>query len=164
MPTPQETVATPTTTGAPVLETPSPVPQNTEPGGDDQAVSVPDKGSQKYPNLGSRLDLLVANVEGGKATAAEAVADTSVHSGEFVAVTIYLSGNVDDLVSFLKDNGGDPRNVGEDYVEAYVPVALLGPLSERPGVTRVREIVPPEPEGSGLVWTPGGPAPPGTGT
>ena len=34
---------------------------------------------------------------------------------------------------------------GEDYIEAYVPVTLLGQLSEQPGVTRVREIVPPQP-------------------
>ena len=60
----------------------------------------------------------------------------SVHSGESVAVTIYLTGNVAEVVSFLEDNGGDPRNVGEDYIEAYVPVPLLGPVSERPGVIR----------------------------
>ena len=49
------------------------------------------------------------------------------------------------MVEFLEDNGGDPRNVGEDYIEAYVPVTLLGELSEQPGVTRVQEIIPPEP-------------------
>ena len=114
-------------------------------GGDDQALAIPDKGELKYPNLGSRLDLLVASVETGQATAEEAAADTPLHSGESVAVTVYLSGSVDALVAFLEENGGDPRNVGEDYVEAYVPVTLLGPLSERPGVLRVREIVPPEP-------------------
>ena len=113
--------------------------------GDDQALAIPDKGELKYPNLGSRLDLLVASVETGQATAKEAAADTPVHSGESVAVTVYLSGSVDAVVAFLEENGGDPRNVGEDYVEAYVPVTLLGPLSERPGVLRVREIVPPEP-------------------
>ena len=35
--------------------------------------------------------------------------------------------------------------MGEDYIEAYVPVTLLGLLSEQPGVLRVREIVPPQP-------------------
>ena len=60
-------------------------------------------------------------------------------------MTIYLSGNVNEVVSFLEDNGGDPRNVGEDYIEAYVPVTLLGQVSEQPGVIRVREIVPPQP-------------------
>ena len=114
-------------------------------GGDDQALPIPDKGELKYPNLGSRLDGLVASVEVGQATAEEAAADTPVHSGESVAVTIYLSGSVDGVVTFLEENGGDPRNVGEDYIEAYVPLTLLGQLSERPGVLRVRAIVPPEP-------------------
>ena len=48
-------------------------------------------------------------------------------------MTIYLSGGVDEVVAFLEENGGDPRNVGEDYVEAYVPVSLLGLASEQPG-------------------------------
>ena len=98
----------------------------------------------KYPNLGSRLDELVASVEAGETTAEEAASGAAMHSGASVAVTIYLSGGVDAVVAFLEENGGDPRNVGEDYVEAYVPVTLLGPASEQPGVLRVREIVPPE--------------------
>ena len=83
------------------------------------------------------------SVEAGEVTAEEAAANTPVHSGESVAVTVHLSGNVDAVVAFLEENGGDPRNVGQDYVEAYVPMSLLGPLSEHPGVLRVREIVPP---------------------
>ena len=110
----------------------------------DQAPPIPDKGELNYPNLGSHLDQLVTTVEEGQASSKDAAGETPVHSGESVAVTIYLSGNVDDVVSFLEDNGGDPRNVGEDYIEAYVPVALLGPVSEQPGVIRVREIVPPQ--------------------
>ena len=111
----------------------------------DQAPPIPDKGELNYPNLGSHLDELVTGVEEGQATSKDAAVETPVHSGESVAVTIYLTGNVDDVVSFLEDNGGDPRNVGEDYIEAYVPVALLGPVSEQTGVIRVREIVPPLP-------------------
>ena len=118
------------------------IPRSGGTGGDDQALPIPDKGELKYPNLGSRLDELVASVEAGQTTAAE---EAAVHSGALVAVTIYLSGGVDEVVAFLEENGGDPRNVGEDYVEAYVPVTLLGPVSEQPGVLRVREIVPPEP-------------------
>ena len=108
-----------------------------------QAMPIPDKGTLEYPNLGSRLDELVVSVEAGEVTAEEAAANTPVHSGESVAVTVHLSGNVDAVVAFLEENGGDPRNVGQDYVEAYVPMSLLGPLSEHPGVLRVREIVPP---------------------
>ena len=113
-------------------------------GGDDSLPTLPEKPELKYPNLGSNLDQLVASVEEGETSAKEAAEDAPVHQEASVAVTIYLSGNVDDVVKFLEDNGGSPRNVGEDYIEAYVPVSLLGQVSERTGVIRVREIVPPE--------------------
>ena len=113
--------------------------------GQQQAPPIPEKAELSYPNLGSGLDQLVASVEAGQATVQDAASNSPVHSGESVAVTIYLSGNLDEVVGFLEDNGGDPRNVGEDYIEAYVPVTLLGQVSEQPGVIRVREIVPPQP-------------------
>ena len=72
------------------------------------APSIPDRGGLKYPNLGSRLDGLVASVETGQTTAKEAATDSPVHSGESVAVTIYLSGSVDGVVSFLENNGAPP--------------------------------------------------------
>ena len=98
----------------------------------------------KYPNLGSTLNQLVTSVEDGESSAEDAAEEAPVHREASVAVTIYLSGNVDDVVGFLEDNGGSPRNVGQDYIEAYVPVPLLGQTSEQPGVLRVRAIVPPE--------------------
>ena len=112
----------------------------------DEPLPIPEKAEQKYPNLGSSLNQMVARVETRESSAEEAAKEAPVHQGSAVAVTIYLSGNVDGVVSFLEENGGDPRNVGEDYTEAYVPVTLLGSISERPGVLRVREIVPPQPE------------------
>ena len=115
-------------------------------GDEDQALPIPDKPELNYPNLGSHLDRMVAQVEEGDPPAQDAAEDISIKREEPVAVTIYLTGNVDGVVSFLEDNGGSPRNVGEDYVEAYVPVALLGPLSEGPGVIRVRKILPPQPD------------------
>ena len=108
---------------------------------DNQAPPIPDKGELRYPNLGSRLDELVASVEAGETTAEQAASGAAMHSGASVAVTFHLSGGVEEVVAFLEENGGDPRNVGEDYIEAYVPVTLLGPASEQPGVLRVREIV-----------------------
>ena len=111
----------------------------------DEAPPIPEKRELKYPNLGSHLDQLVAQVEDEEMSEGEAAGQAAIHKEELVAVTIHLSGSVDDVVSFLEDNGGDPRNVGEDYIEAYVPVALLGSLSEQSGVIRVREIVPPQP-------------------
>ena len=119
---------------------------------DDSPSTLPEKPELKYPNLGSNLDQLVARVEKGKTSAKEAAEEDEtsakeaapVHRETSVMVTIYLSGNVDDVVKFLEDNGGSPRNVGEDYIEAHVPVSLLGRVSEQPGVIRVREITPPK--------------------
>ena len=116
---------------------------------DDTLPTLPEKPELKYPNLGSNLDQLVASALEGETSAKEAAEDAPVHQEASVAVTIYLSGNLDDVVKFLEDNGGSPRNVGEDYIEAYVPVSLLGQVSERPGVIRVREIAPAEPAQSG---------------
>ena len=112
--------------------------------GDDQ-YDTPEKPELKYLNLGYHLDRMVVRVESGEDSAEEAAEDASISQDGAVAVTIYLSGNVTDVVTFLENKGGDPRNVGEDYIEAYVPVTLLGLLSEQPGVLRVREIVPPPP-------------------
>ena len=114
--------------------------------GQTEALALPEKTGLKYPKLGSGLGQLATSVEEGLTSAESAAAQSPVHREQSVAVTIYLSGNVDEVVQFLEDFGGDPRNVGEDYIEAYVPVSLLGPLSEQPGVIRVREIIPPEPE------------------
>ena len=60
-------------------------------------------------------------------------------------MTFWLSDNVDGVVAFLEANSGDVRYSGEGYIEAYVPVALLGPASEQPGVLRISEVVPPQP-------------------
>ena len=114
--------------------------------GDEDPPPPTEELELEYPNLGSRLDQLVTGVEEGEATAEDAAGDAPVHRAESVAATIYLSGNLDGVVTFLEDNGGDPRNVGEDYIEAYVPVALLGQVSVQPGVLRVREIVPAQEE------------------
>ena len=114
--------------------------------GEDSQPTLPEKPELKYPNLGSNLDQLVASIKKGKTSAKEAAEDTEdapARREASIAVTIYLSGNVDEVVKFLQDNDGSPRNVGEDYIEAYVPVSLLGRVSEQPGVIRVREILPP---------------------
>ena len=113
-------------------------------GGDDD-VDVPPKPNLTYPNLGSALNQLVSNVQEGRMSASEAAGGAAISRGGSVAVTIELSGHVNEVVTYLEDNGGDPRNVGEDYIEAYVPMFLLGSLSQQPGVLRVREIIPPQP-------------------
>ncbi|MCY4448420.1 MAG: leucine-rich repeat domain-containing protein, partial [Chloroflexi bacterium] len=112
---------------------------------EDQVPAIPDKRGLKFPNLGSHLDRLVVQPDAGQASIQDAAGGAAVSPEESVAVTIHLSGSVPEVVAFLEDNGAEPRNVGEDYIEAYVPVTLLGPVSELPGVLRMREIVPPRP-------------------
>ena len=107
-------------------------------------LPVYQKNEPRYPDLGSHLDSLTTAVEDGDATAGEAAQQSSASEGESVAVTIHLSGNAKHVAEFLRDNGGDPRNIGDDYIEAYVPITLLGSLSEQDGVIRVREILRPQ--------------------
>ena len=113
-------------------------PSESQTASDDTLPTLPEKPELKYPNLGSNLDQLVASAD----------EDVPMHQETSIAVTIHLSGNVDDVVKFLEDKGGSASNVGEDYIEAYVPVSLLGQISEQPGVIRVREITPAEPNQS----------------
>ena len=103
------------------------------------------KGQQQYPNLSTHLNHLAEGYGSGQMSQGQAAGEAPVHSGGSVAVTIHLDGQVSDVVTYLEDNGGDPRNVGVDYIEAYVPVGLLGLLSLQPGVTQVQEIIPPQP-------------------
>ncbi len=112
---------------------------------DDDRPPPPPKQSLTYPNLGSHLSGLADAYEHGGASERESAERAAISQGGSMAVTIHLTANVVDVVQFLEDNGGDPRNVGEDYIEAYVPVSLLGQLSEQPGVIRVRDIIPPQP-------------------
>ena len=49
---------------------------------------------------------------------------------------------------YLEDNDVHVRNVGEDYIEALVPPALLPTASELPGVRRVDTVIPSQPHQS----------------
>ena len=111
----------------------------------DPVLPLPDSKKPTLGNLDSMLSQLVERVEQGISTANAAAADAPISDGESIAVTFYTQGDASSLADFLSANGGDPRNVGEGYVEAYVPVSLLVSASEQPGVTRVDAIVPPQP-------------------
>ena len=98
----------------------------------------------QHPRVGSMLDDLIARIEAGQISAEEAAQEAPLYRGDSVAVTIYLSENVDGVVSFLESNGGSNISSGDDYIEAYVPVLKVAETSEQPGVLRVRVIQPPE--------------------
>lgn len=113
---------------------------------EDPLPKLPPQPDIEHPNLGYALDQKVSQQQSsgsGDRTAGESdfVSNTTSTTSP-IPVIIHLSENVDGVVAFLEENGGDPRNVGDDYIEAYVPVSLLGELSEQPGVFRVREMIP----------------------
>ena len=114
-------------------------------------------------NLDSMLSQLVERVERGISTANSAAADAPISRGESVAVIFHTQGDEAALADFLRANGGDPRNVGAGYVEAYVPISLLVRASERAGVVRVDAIVPPRPADDAPLKIEGKRAPAGRG-
>ena len=120
-------------------------PQDGSPPSEPWQVQIPEQPVPTYPNLEYHLDQLAAGVERGEVSPRQAASETERHDGAAVFVSFWLSGNVDGVVEFLEANGGDVRYSGEGYIEAYVPVTLLGPASEQPGVLRVSEVMPPEP-------------------
>ena len=91
---------------------------------------------------------LAAAAAARDAASRSAAGRAPMSQGASVAVTFRIDdpSKIEALTRFLKENGGDPRNVGEDYVEAYVPVALLVEASQQPGVRRVQAIIPPQPK------------------
>ena len=129
----------------------TPTPEATTESGDDfgDQQFPPFEGKlnpPKYPNMDSNLNRIVEQAQSGQFTAQAAAAIAPVHSGASIAVTLYVTeGYAQDLWDWLKESGASPRNIGIDYIEAYVPVSLLPSASEREGVVSVRTIVPPQP-------------------
>ena len=111
--------------------------------------ALPAEGKQgllKYPNLDSNLNRIVASVESGASAAKSGASQAPIHRGDTVAVTLLITkGYADDMSAWLTANGADPRNAGADYIEAYIPVSLLGAASQQAGVRSIRAIIPPQP-------------------
>ena len=129
--------------------TPTPVPTAEQSGdsGDQQFPSLEGKlNPPQYPNMDSHLNRIFERVQTGQFTAQTAAANAPIHREESVAVTLYVTeGYAQDVWERLEDSGADPRNIGIDYIEAYVPVSLLPEASLQEGVLSIRTIIPPQP-------------------
>lgn len=88
-----------------------------------------------------------------------------LRNGLSVPVTIRVQGDVQELVDFLRLNGAVVANVGDDYIEATLPVQVLSSLATKSNVLRVDTILPPQPavvtsQGTGVhrsdIWNTGG--------
>jgi len=114
-------------------------------GGPEQPESQPSHPLPEKPKhllLDSRLNKLVGQI--GSRSTADIASSAPVSNGDLVAVTVRLSHNSSSTVDFLESVGAIVANIGTDYIEAYTPVIVLVPLSERDGVLRVEAIVPSE--------------------
>ena len=130
---------------AQIALTPTPIPSHSG-GGlsiEDLEPFVGKINPPQYPGMDSGLNRLIAKVEGGQFTATVAAAESPLSLEESVAVTLQIAddqvGNVRD---FLSANGASVRNIGIDYIDAYVPVSLLPQASQQEGVISISSIVP----------------------
>ena len=148
-------LAHPTPAGAQTADTPTPVPTAEQPDGSGAQDLPPIKGKlnpPKYPNMDSNLNRIVEQVETGRFTAQAAAASAPVHRQNSVAVTLYIiEGYADAVAGFLEAGGASPRNIGVDYIEAYIPVSLLPAASQQEGVISIRTIIPPQPAQGAVV-------------
>ena len=100
----------------------------------------------QYSNIDSSLNGIMQQAQSGRFSAQAAAANAPVHSGASVGVTLYITeGHAQDIWDWLEESGASPRNMGANYIEAYIPVSLLAEASQEEGVVSVRTIVPPQP-------------------
>ena len=123
-------------------------------GGEERSPKISEVVPPKYPNLDSQLREQVeafeagahSDVDTGRAPEDPLPPDGQKDPGSGLSpvdVTIYVTGDVHAVAKFLTGNGALVRNIGNTYLEASVPVALLGEVSRRPGVIRVEPIAGP---------------------
>ena len=121
-------------------------------------INIPKKSEVQHPKAATAINVMIARVEAGEISVEEVAKEAPLHRGESVGVSIHLSGNVEAVAAFLRTNGGSNIIPGEDYIEAFVPVLLLGRTSEQSGVLSVRLIQPPDSPQSGSGLPGNGPA------
>ena len=131
----------------------------------EQEVDLPPivKVPPQHPNLDSNLNRLAEAAAataqqnaGQQPNATDGANAGPAPAGESVLVTFHVEpAQVAAVRQYLEDNDVFVRNVGEDWIEAHVPPALLGAASELPGVRRVDTVIPPQPQSLGSVVSQG---------
>ncbi len=134
-------------------DTPTPPPTQDDASGVQDLPPLQGKANpSKYDNMDSLLNRIVDQVDSGEFSAQTAASGAPLHQEDSVAVTLYITeGYAEAVRDFLADNGASPRNVGADYIEAYIPVSLLASASRQAGVISIRAIIPPQPAQGAVV-------------
>ena len=127
-----------------VQPTPKVVAQDSEPDPTPTPTPTPTPEPPKYPNLDTFLRDLVAKYEAEELSEAAAAAKAPVYHGSSVLVEVDLPTNIDVVYTWMGNQGisaryKDPEHI-PPHMYAYVPVSLLGALSQREGVDLVQPI------------------------
>ena len=94
----------------------------------------------KYPKLDATFQQLVQRFEDGELSEAQAAALAPDHFESLVMVTVDVSSNIEAIDDWLSEQGvkNPTRFANPDhdpmYINTWVPVSLLGALSQRDGV------------------------------
>ena len=97
-------------------------------------------GSQYGADFASGGDSGSDAPTGGVAASPFDPAGSGNQTATMVALSIIVDGNVQRVVNVINNNGGDVRNVLDNYIEAYVPTTALATLARTPGVSWAREL------------------------
>ena len=107
--------------------------------GEGVPASVEEEGP-KYPGLDATFRQIVRRFEDGELSEAQAAALAPGHFESLVMVTVDVSSDLEAIDDWLSRQGIEylQRFANPDhapmYINAWVPVSLLGPLSQRDGV------------------------------
>ena len=119
--------------------TPTPTPITTDDDIYGMARNIARSKALRHPNLDSNLNRILEDSRAAQTAASDT--SSSAETQDTVTVTIYIEEGYSEAASqFLTGWGASPRNVGTDYIEVDVPVALLPEVSGLEGVKRVRAI------------------------
>ncbi len=119
-------------------------PASRAPTQDGDVEPTPTPEPPKYPNLDTFLRDLVTKYEAEELSETEAAAKAPVYHGSSVLVEVDLPTNIDVVYTWMGSQGisaryKDPEHI-PPHMYAYVPVSLLGALSQREGVTLVQPV------------------------
>ena len=98
--------------------------------------------TNNYPKLDASLQDVVRKFESGDLTECQAAAQDLAHHASSVLVEVELPTNIDAVDTWMANQGISPRHKDATWdpphIYAYVPVSLLGALSQQDGVSLIR--------------------------
>ena len=119
------------------------LPMSAEADGPELGPDTPVAPKPKFPRLDSQLNQMADQI--GEQSDSAIAQRAPLYQDNSVAVSIRTVGSAISTAEFLEQSGGTVAHMGTDWLEAYVPVALLPGLAQHADVLWVQTIIPPQP-------------------